>query len=150
MPNSPGSRKNYLALNSFIDFSGQCVNRFFVRSAPKRGCAAGGRNLACSAGINTYLVMTRYKISRKDNLLLFSESLDDRLPEDDEVYAFDALIDQIDVSSITCKYSTLGSKCFHPRTMIKVLFYGYRRGIFSSRKLHRKATSTSPTPKRAS
>jgi hypothetical protein len=35
MPNSPGSRKNYLALNSFIDFSGLCVNRFFVRSAPK-------------------------------------------------------------------------------------------------------------------
>jgi transposase len=79
--------------------------------------------------------MTRYKISRKDNLLLFSESLDGRLPEDDEVYAFDALIDQIDVSAITGKYSTLGSKCFHPRTMIKVLFYGYRRGIFSSRKL---------------
>lgn len=79
--------------------------------------------------------MTRYKTSGKDNLLLFSESLDDRLPENDEVYGFDALIDQVDVSVISRKYSTLGSKCFDPRTMVKVLFYGYRRGIFSSRKL---------------
>lgn len=79
--------------------------------------------------------MTRYKISSKDNLLLFSESLDDRLPEDDEVYGFDALIDQIDINAISGKYSNLGSKCFDPRTMVKVLFYGYRRGIFSSRKL---------------
>jgi hypothetical protein len=61
--------------------------------------------------------MTRYKISSLDNLLLFSQSLVDRLPEDDEVYGFDALIDQIDVSAITRKYSTLGSKCFHPRTI---------------------------------
>jgi hypothetical protein len=37
--------------------------------------------------------MTRYKISGKDNLLLFSESLDDRLAEDDAVYGFDARID---------------------------------------------------------
>lgn len=79
--------------------------------------------------------MTRYKISGKGNLLLFSESLDDRLPEDDEVYGFDALIDQINISTISGKYSRLGSKCFDPRTMVKVLFYGYRRGIFSSRKL---------------
>lgn len=79
--------------------------------------------------------MTRYKTSGKDNLLLFSESLDDRLPADDEVYGFDALIDQIDISAIGKKYSNLGSKCFDPRTMVKVLFYGYRRGIFSSRKL---------------
>jgi transposase len=79
--------------------------------------------------------MSRYKISRKDNLLLFSESLDDRLPKDDEVYGFDTLLDQIDISPIGRKYSTRGSKCFDPRTLVKVLFYGYRRGIFSSRKL---------------
>jgi len=79
--------------------------------------------------------MTRYKISGKDNLLLFSESLDDRLAEDDEVYGFDALIDQIDIGAISGKYSRMGSKCFDPRTLVKVLFYGYRRGIFSSRKL---------------
>ncbi len=77
------------------------------------------------------LTMSRYKISRKDNLLLFSESLDDRLPKDDEVYGFDTLIDQIDISPISGKYSNRGSKCFDPRTLLKVLFYGYRRGIFS-------------------
>lgn len=79
--------------------------------------------------------MTRYKISSKDNLLLFSESLKDRLDKNDEVFGFDTLIDQIDVRVIERKYSTLGSKCFDPRTMVKVLFYGYRKGIFSSRKL---------------
>ena len=82
-----------------------------------------------------HICMTRFKVSAKDNLILFSESLDDRLPANDEVYGFDALIDQIDVSCITNRYSNLGSKCYDPRTMVKVLFYGYRRGIFSSRKL---------------
>jgi hypothetical protein len=35
MSSSPGSRQNYPALDSFIGFSEQPVNRFFVRSAPK-------------------------------------------------------------------------------------------------------------------
>jgi len=79
--------------------------------------------------------MNRYRKGNKDQILLYSSALDDRLPEDDEVYGFDTLIDNIDISAIEKTYSKEGGLCFPPRTMIKVIFYAYRKGIFSSRKI---------------
>ena len=79
--------------------------------------------------------MNRFKTGNKDQILLYSSALDDRLPKDDDVYGFDALIDNIDISAIEKKYSKEGGLCFSPRTMVKVIYYAYKKGIFSSRKI---------------
>ncbi len=79
--------------------------------------------------------MKRYKTGNKDQLILFSQSVEERLDPNDEVFGFECIIDEIDISPIERKYSTRGGRCYDPRTMLKVIFYGYHRGIYSSRKL---------------
>ena len=64
-----------------------------------------------------------------------TDYIDDRIDKNDEVYGFDALIDKMDISSIEKKYSREGGRCFHPRTMIKVLFFAYRNQMRSSRRI---------------
>ena len=86
--------------------------------------------------------MKRYKTGNKDQLILFSQSVEERLDPNDEVFGFECIIDEIDISPIERKYSTQGGRCYDPRTMLKVIFYGYHRGIYSSRKLAWSCKST--------
>lgn len=73
---------------------------------------------------------------KKDQKQLFCEDyIDDRLNKDHEVYAFDKIMDGLDIRSIEDRYSKEGGRAYHPRMMLKILFYGYHRGIRSSRKL---------------
>jgi transposase len=72
---------------------------------------------------------------KKDQFLLFGSRIDERLDPGHEVYAFDRLLDEIPISIIEAKYSNRGGAIHDPRTMLKILFYGYFRGIRSSRRL---------------
>lgn len=64
---------------------------------------------------------------------MFAEHfLDDRLPQSHEVYAFDALLKSIDISSIMETYGSEGGKVYLPGDMLAVLLYAYSRGITSS------------------
>lgn len=78
----------------------------------------------------------RFIQGKKDQKLLFCEDyIDDRLKNDHEVYLFDRIMDELDISSIENRYSKEGGSAYHPHTMLKVIFYGYYRGIRSSRKI---------------
>ena len=79
--------------------------------------------------------MKRYKTGNKDQLILFTQQVTERIDPNDEVFGFECIIDELDISSIEIKYSATGGRCYDPRTMLKVIFFGYHRGIFSSRKL---------------
>lgn len=79
--------------------------------------------------------MKRYKTGNKDQLILFEQHVAERIDPDDEVFGFECIIDELDITSIEKKYSETGGRCYDPRTMLKVIFFGYHRGIFSSRKL---------------
>jgi len=64
---------------------------------------------------------------------MFAEHyLDDRLPATHEVYAFDSLLEQIDIGAITQTYGAEGGKVYSPRDMLAVLLYAYSKGITSS------------------
>jgi len=80
--------------------------------------------------------MKRIKPSLKGQRILFAEHyIDDRLSTDHDVYAFDALLEKIDLSAIVNSYGSSGGELFAPRDMIAILLYAYSKGITSSYKI---------------
>lgn len=68
-------------------------------------------------------------------MCLCSETLEEKISEGNDVRIFDKIIDAINISCILEKYSSEGGKAYWPRILLKVLIYGYHKGIQSSRKL---------------
>lgn len=62
------------------------------------------------------------------------------LPEGHLAYYINDTVDSLDLQAFHARYAGGGSRNqpFHPAMMVKVLFYGYATGCFSSRKLARK------------
>ena len=68
--------------------------------------------------------------------LLLPAALQEWLPEDHLAYFVSDVVDQLDLSAITDRYEE--ERCgppYHPRMMVKVLFYGYCTGVASSRRI---------------
>jgi transposase len=59
----------------------------------------------------------------------------DTLPEDHLCFVVDEIVEQLDLSYIPDKSGTVGAPAYDSRLLIKVLFYGYATGTFSSRGL---------------
>ena len=82
---------------------------------------------------------TQFLPYEADQLFLMPLSMRDWLPEGHLAYFISELVDSLDLSAIYASYEdeTRGAPAFHPAMMIKIIFYGLCRGIFSSRKLSR-------------
>jgi transposase len=61
--------------------------------------------------------------------------LSDLVDEDHPARIMSAIVDTLDLSVLYNKYSWEGGETYHPKSMLKVLFYGYSHGTRSSRKL---------------
>ena len=69
---------------------------------------------------------------------LLPPSLRDWVAKDHLIYFLSDVVDTLDLSAIYETYTEeRGYPPYHPLMMVKVLLYGYARGIFSSRKLAR-------------
>jgi transposase len=68
---------------------------------------------------------------------LLPPSVDEWLPEDHLARYVVEVIDQLDLSKLTSRYSRSGSEAYHPALMLALLVYGYATGTFSSRKIER-------------
>ncbi|WP_245966150.1 IS1182 family transposase, partial [Thermaurantimonas aggregans] len=66
---------------------------------------------------------------------LFPENIFDKIPEDHPVRLVDKVVDALDISQILKKYKGGGTSAYHPRMMLKVLFYAYLSNIYSCRKI---------------
>lgn len=75
--------------------------------------------------------------ANREQLALLPRSVEEYVGEGDIVRYVDIIVDEFDVSRIESAYSELGRKAYHPRVLLKVLFYGKFRGIRSSRELAR-------------
>ncbi|MDQ7782142.1 MAG: transposase, partial [Desulfomonilaceae bacterium] len=62
------------------------------------------------------------------------------LPDDHLALFISDVVDTLDISKITDQYLHLagGHPAYHPRMMLKLLFYGYCVGIRSSRRIELK------------
>ena len=77
----------------------------------------------------------------RQQMMLFPQSIDQYVPDDHPVRAYDAFVDTLDFKQlgITINTRQVGNSQYDPRTMLKLLLYGYSYGIRSSRKLEREA-----------
>ena len=87
---------------------------------------------------NTNGPWTAIRAYEPDQSLLLPPSLDDWVPDGHLARFIGDTVDQLDLKLFFAKYEGRddgrGRIAFHPRMMLKVLIYGYCRGIFSSRK----------------
>jgi len=71
--------------------------------------------------------------------MLLPDCIDDYVPEDAPVRAYDAMIDTMDLSKLGFVWNPkkVGNPQYHPKAMLKLMVYGYSYGVRSSRKLER-------------
>ena len=69
---------------------------------------------------------------------LLPPTLCECLAEDHLCFTVSDIVDSIDLSEIEKEYKEEGHPAYHPKIMIKVLFYGYTQSTRSSRKLENK------------
>lgn len=80
----------------------------------------------------------RYGEDRQQTLL-FPKSVDQYVTEDHPVRAYDAFVDVLDFNELGIDLDDrrVGNSQYDPRSMLKLLLYGYSYGVKSSRKLER-------------
>src|SRR5512136_669050 len=84
-----------------------------------------------------FLFMSRFiQVSRHQQYLL-PPSIDEWLPENHLARFIAEVIDQLDLSQLTRRYTGRGSAAHHPSVLLALLVYGYATGVFSSRKIER-------------
>jgi len=80
-----------------------------------------------------------FRQSERSQQMFLPRSIEEYVPQDDPVRAYDAFVDTLDwrALGIVADEHQAGCPAYHPKTMLKILVYGYSYGIRSSRKLER-------------
>ena len=73
----------------------------------------------------------------QDQMALFPPSVQSLIESDDLCIIVNDVVKALDLSCLYQKVSSEGNPSYHPAMMLKIYFYAYARGIFSSRKIAR-------------
>lgn len=84
--------------------------------------------------------MPKFKPYNQNQSMLLPPDLKDWLPHDHICFVLNQIVDSLDIAMIEQTYSDQGASAYHPRSMIKTIFYSYTKGIRSSRKIEALAT----------
>jgi len=79
--------------------------------------------------------MAKFKSYRKDQLHLLPPCLEDYVTEGHLSRLVYEVVEGLDTTAIEDKYSELGQNTYHPKILLKLLFYGYATGVRSGRKI---------------
>jgi transposase len=79
--------------------------------------------------------MAKFKPYRRDQLHLLPPSLEDFVPAGHLARLIYEIVEGLDTAPIEGKYSDLGQHTYHPKILLKLLFYGYATGVRSGRKI---------------
>ena len=82
-----------------------------------------------------------YRYGDRRQKTLFPESIDEYIPAEAPVRAYDVFVDSLDLNAlgIAIDPHKVGPPQYAPKVMLKLLLYGYSYGVRSSRKLEREA-----------
>jgi len=82
-----------------------------------------------------------YRYGDRRQKMLFPPSLDEYVPPEAPVRAYDVFVDSLNFSElgIQLEHHKVGCPQYDPTAMLKLLLYGYSYGVRSSRKLEREA-----------
>ncbi len=80
-----------------------------------------------------------YRNGNREQMMLLPPSIEDYVGQGDPVRAYDAFIEALDLSKlgIVIDQKKVGNPEYNPKSMLKLLLYGYSYGFRSSRKLER-------------
>ena len=81
--------------------------------------------------------MSNFRDIDRQTGFLLPPSVDEWLPERHLARFVVEIVDALDLRALSGDYRGSGSKSYHPRLLLGVVFYGYATGVFSSRKLER-------------
>ncbi len=86
--------------------------------------------------------MTYIEGTPREQLVLFSQTLDSLIAEDNPVRFIDAYVDSLDVVALgfRTKSVEVGRPAYHPKMLLKIYIYGYLNRIRSSRRIMRECT----------
>lgn len=79
----------------------------------------------------------RFKALPANSPSLFPENIFNKIPDNHAVRLVSEVVDNLDIDHIVDQYKGGGTTSFHPRMMIKVLFYAYLSNIYSCRKIEK-------------
>ncbi|MGV7927422.1 MAG: IS1182 family transposase [Spirochaetota bacterium] len=79
----------------------------------------------------------KFKEYNQEQPWLIPPDIEEEIPRGDICRVINDVFDRIDISHIEKQYGEEGNTAFHPRMMLKVLFYAYHNGIMSSRRIRR-------------
>jgi transposase len=79
----------------------------------------------------------QFKALPSKSPVLFPENIFDKIPQNHPVRLVDEVVDSLDIDHIIKQYKGGGTTSFHPRMMIKVLFYAYLSNVYSCRKIEK-------------
>lgn len=79
--------------------------------------------------------MAKFKPLSSKQFLLLPPSVEDFIPESHFARLVSEVVDSLDTLTIENKYSCLGQNTYHPKLLLKILFYGYATGTRSGRKI---------------
>jgi len=80
-----------------------------------------------------------YRYGDRYQMALLPQSIEDYVVQEDPVRAYDAFVEALDLDALGIEIDPkqVGNSEYDPKTMLKLLVYGYSYGIRSSRKLER-------------
>jgi len=73
--------------------------------------------------------MQKFKPQNSTQYFLLPPSIEDFIKQDHLARVIDEVVESIDTCDIENHYSCLGQKSYHPKLLLKLLFYGYAIGI---------------------
>jgi transposase len=79
--------------------------------------------------------MQKFKPVDNSQYFLLPPSVEDFIKEDHLARLITEIVENLDTTAIEKQYSNLGQKSYHPKLLLKLLFYGYSIGIRSGRKI---------------
>ena len=79
--------------------------------------------------------MGKFKPYQTGQVHLLPPSLEDYVPEGHLARVVYEVVEELDTGAIEDKYSDLGQHTYHPKLLLKLLFYGYATGVRSGRKI---------------
>jgi transposase len=80
-----------------------------------------------------------YRNGNRQQMMLLPSSIEDYVSQSDPVRAYDAFVEALNFCSlgIVINRKNVGNPAYNPKSMLKLLLYGYSYGFRSSRKLER-------------
>ena len=79
----------------------------------------------------------RFKEITSQQSVLFPSNISDKIVANHPVRIVNQIVDQLSIDDILIGYKGGGTSSYHPRMMIKILFYSYFCNVYSSRKIEK-------------